>query len=170
MTSSYFLAIIQHHNLGPDRRFVMVFHIWIDTEVMTLIFDGHLETVLGGIDLLWCWIEHMCEAAVSTTSSLDLLILTSGDCYCTVWPSALSMPSYIKQVWNLNGAWRHIQNVKLLPQQKIINVYCCVSLESNSQLYTSTEIAPAQTLIYTAFYIYTEQKKCHNTAPLCGFR
>ena len=41
-----FLAIIQHHNSGTEGKNVTIFHIWSDTELVTLILGGHLETVL----------------------------------------------------------------------------------------------------------------------------
>ena len=41
-----FLAVIQHHNSGTEGEIVTIFHIWSDTELVTLIFGVHLQTVL----------------------------------------------------------------------------------------------------------------------------
>jgi len=41
-----FLAIIQHHNSETEGEIVTIFHIWLDTELVTLILDFHLETVV----------------------------------------------------------------------------------------------------------------------------
>ena len=41
-----FQAIIQRHNSGTEGEIVTIFHIWSDTELVTLILGGHLETVV----------------------------------------------------------------------------------------------------------------------------
>lgn len=42
--NTFFLAIIQCHNLGTEV-IVIIFHIWSDAEVMSLIVGAHLEPV-----------------------------------------------------------------------------------------------------------------------------
>ncbi len=42
-----FQAIIQLHKSGTEGETVTTFHMWSDTELVTLIFGAHLETVLS---------------------------------------------------------------------------------------------------------------------------
>ena len=41
-----FLVIIQRHNSGTEGEIVTIFHIWSDTELVTLILGLHLETAV----------------------------------------------------------------------------------------------------------------------------
>ena len=41
-----FLAIIQHHNSGQQWEIDTMFHIWSDTELVTVILALHFETML----------------------------------------------------------------------------------------------------------------------------
>ena len=40
-----FLAIVQHHNSGTEGDVVTIFHIWSDTELVTVNLAAHLEAV-----------------------------------------------------------------------------------------------------------------------------
>ncbi len=37
--------MVQHHNVGAKGRIVTIFNIWLDTELVTLMLNVHLETV-----------------------------------------------------------------------------------------------------------------------------
>lgn len=39
------LVFIQHRNSGTDGKAVSIFHIWLNTGLMTLVLVAHLETV-----------------------------------------------------------------------------------------------------------------------------
>ena len=41
-----FLTIIQRHNARIEGEIVSIFHIWLDTELVTLILGAHLGTVV----------------------------------------------------------------------------------------------------------------------------
>ena len=52
-----FLDIIQHHNSGTEGEIVTIFHIWSDTELVTLILGVHLGA--DCIEFLCCLVEDL---------------------------------------------------------------------------------------------------------------
>ena len=74
-----YLAFIQHHNLGTGGEIVTIFHIFSDTELVTLILGAQLETVVivfCAAGLKMC-VKHPCfricsffaETSISKASS-----------------------------------------------------------------------------------------------------
>ena len=59
-----FLDITQYLNSGAEGETGTIFHIWFDTDLVTLVLDARCR------DLLCCWVERVTEAHIFKNSQL----------------------------------------------------------------------------------------------------
>lgn len=71
---------MQHRSSGTEGEIVTMFHICLDTELVTQILVAHLETVVMSCsDLPCCQVEDVCEASVFCNQPSVLLCKIVSD-------------------------------------------------------------------------------------------